>query len=370
VPVHTVQLVRSFEEARDFPRGDLRLAVCATCGFVTNIAYDEGVMDYATSYEDSQAFSPRFRAFSRDLATRWIERYDLGGKSVLEIGSGKGTFLADLCELGVAGAVGVDPAYVEGRLESPAAGRITFISDFYSDAYAHLVGDAVICRHTLEHIHRPYELLRLLRRSLDRRPGTPVLFEVPDALRVLREGAFWDVYYEHCSYFTPGALARLFRRAGYDVVDLELLYDGQYTVVECRAGSGAPTGTPALEEAPAAVLDAVGRFRRSVAETHRHWTARLEAARAAAERVVIWGASSKGVAFLTTVGDGQGIGYAVDVNPHKHGMFMPGTGQRVVGPEFLRDYRPDLVIAMNPTYLGEIGAQLRSMDLHPSLVAV
>ena len=38
--------------------------------------------------------------------------------------------------------------------------------------------------------------------------------------RVLEEGAFWDIYYEHCSYFTLGSHARLFRRAGLDVTDL------------------------------------------------------------------------------------------------------------------------------------------------------
>ena len=48
---------------------------------------------------------------------------------------------------------------------------------------------------------------------------------------------------------------------------------------------------------------------------------------------------------------------------------MAGTGQRVVGPEFLRGYRPDLVIAMNPIYLGEIGAQLASMGIDAKLVA-
>ena len=36
-------------------------------------------------------------------------------------------------------------------------------------------------------------------------------FELPDSRRVFDEVAFWDIYYEHCSYFTPGSLARLFR---------------------------------------------------------------------------------------------------------------------------------------------------------------
>ena len=43
-----------------------------------------------------------------------------------------------------------------------------------------------------------------------------VFFELPDTERVLTEAAFWDIYYEHCSYFTPGSLARLFRRTGFE----------------------------------------------------------------------------------------------------------------------------------------------------------
>ena len=50
---------------------------------------------------------------------------------------------------------------------------------------------------------------------------TLVFFEVPDTMRILREGAFWDIYYEHCSYFTPGSLARRFRRTGFDINELK-----------------------------------------------------------------------------------------------------------------------------------------------------
>lgn len=369
IPVHSVRLVESYEEARSFPRGSLRLGFCGECGFITNTAYDPAPQDYAVSYEETQGFSPRFREFSRDLAARWIDRYDLRGRSVLEIGSGKGEFLVDMIEQGVASAVGIDPSY-DGRLTGPAAERITFVEDYYSEQYADLTGDAIICRHTLEHIHPTGDLVELVRRTLEGRPDTPVLFELPDVLRVLREVAFWDVYYEHCTYFTPGSLARLFRRAGFDVLDLELDYDDQYILIECRPSTGEPAEVLALEESPAEVADAVRSFRRSFAETRRQWTDRLARAREDGSRVVIWGAGSKGVSFLTTLGIEREIEYAVDVNPHKHGKYMAGTGQRVVGPEFLRSYKPDLVIAMNPIYLDEIGAELASMGLSPELVAV
>ena len=48
---------------------------------------------------------------------------------------------------------------------------------------------------------------------------------------------------------------------------------------------------------------------------------------------------------------------------------MAGTGPRVVAPEFLARYRPDLVVAMNPIYLDEIQADLDRMGLDARLVA-
>ena len=49
--------------------------VCAACGFVFNAAYDPALQDYSLSYEETQAFSPRFVAFMRELAAEWIERF-------------------------------------------------------------------------------------------------------------------------------------------------------------------------------------------------------------------------------------------------------------------------------------------------------
>ena len=85
--------MRTRDEAVSFPRGSLRLAFCGACGFITNTAFDPAPQDYADSYEETQGFSPTFNDFANDLAKRWVERHDLDGKQVLEIGCGKGEFL-------------------------------------------------------------------------------------------------------------------------------------------------------------------------------------------------------------------------------------------------------------------------------------
>jgi SAM-dependent methyltransferase len=352
VPVHSCRLVATREEALAFPTGRLALALCPTCGFVTNMAFDPNLQDYSLDYEETQAFSPHFVEFLEELARDWVERYGLRGKRVLEIGSGKGEFLLLLHELGVADAIGIDPGFVPGRVEERPGLR--FIRELYSERHADLEPDAIVCRHTLEHIQPVADFMRGIRASL-------LLFELPDVLRVLREGAFWDLYYEHASYFSPGSLARLFRSAGFEVLGLGLAYDDQYVVIEARPGEG---GVNPLEEQPEAIAEAVAAFRSAHEATEERWRERL----AAAERTVIWGAGSKGVAFLTALG--PGIELAVDVNPFKQERFLAGSGVRVVAPEALREHRPDLVVAMNPVYLDEIGRTLSELGVETALEAV
>jgi hypothetical protein len=58
----------------------------------------------------------------------------------------------------------------------------------------------------------------------------------------------------------------------------------------------------------------------------------------------------------------------VDINPHKQGRHLAGTGQRIVPPKALRDDPPELVVLMNPLYRDEIAATLDALGLRPELV--
>jgi len=370
LPVHSCLLMPTKQEALAYPKGDLVLAFCEACGFLSNLVFDPAVHEYSGRYEETQGFSPTFNAFARELAARWVDRYDLRGKDIIEIGCGKGEFLILLCELGENRGVGFDPSYVPERTASPAAGRVRFIRDFYSERYADVQGDFICCRHTLEHIRPTREFLSIVRRSIGDRGNTVVCFELPDVLRVLRELAFWDIYYEHCSYFSLGSLARLFRSSGFDILDLATAYGGQYLLIEARPdGNGGAARLP-VEDDLDDLASAVRFFRENIAAKIDAWNRDLLRWREEGKRVAVWGSGSKGVAFLTTLEAGQTVAYAVDINPYRHGYFMPGTGHRIVGPKELPDQPPDVVVVMNPIYCGEIRADLGRLGLDPELVPV
>ena len=370
VPVHSVLLFPTREKALGYPRGDIDLACCPACGFISNVRFDPNVHEYSTDYEETQGFSATFRRFHEDLALRLIQRHDLRNKEIIEIGCGKGEFLTMLCELGGNRGLGFDPAYVDERNTSPVKERITFINDFYSEKYSYCNADFVCCKMTLEHIPDTFRFMQTVRRSIGDRAGTTVFFMIPEMRRILRERAFWDIYYEHCSYFTPGSLARLFRRSGFEVLALGTEYDGQYLTIEAKVGESKRAPALLQEESIDDLIREVISFADAIDFTERAWKEKLQEYRAGGKRVVIWGGGSKGVTFLTKLGVTEQIPYAVDVNPFRHGTFLAGTGQEIVSPDFLREYRPDVVIVMNPIYMQEIGADLQRMNLHAALIPI
>ena len=370
VPVHSVLLLPTREEALNFPKGDIALGFCHTCGFIANVTFDPGLHEYSSRYEGTQGFSSIFNAFHRRLATRLIERYDLHDKDIIEIGCGKGEFLTMLCELGDNRGVGFDPAYVSERNQSGAKDRITFIKDFYSEKYGNYHGDFVCCKMTLEHIQPTADFVSTVRRSIGDRSGTIVFFQVPDVTHILRDLAFWDIYYEHCSYLSLGSLARLFRKCGFDVIDLWKDYDDQYLMIEARPGNGRSRPVLAQEDDLEGLTRAVAYFAENYPHKLDAWQRDLQEIKQSGRRAVIWGAGSKGVAFLTTLKIQDEIEYAVDINPYKHGTCMAGTGQQIVAPEFLREYRPDVVIVMNPIYCSEIQRDLNRMGVTAELMPV
>ena len=368
-PVHSCLMLDSAAAALAFPTGRLRLAACSDCGFVANLDFDPKWSAYSPDYEDQQSFSPTFNAFADQLSRDWIDRFDLDGKRAVEIGCSKGDFLALLAERGGMETVGIDPSAIPGRVAPPSRGSIRLIQDYFGEEHLTLPADMICCRHTLEHIQPVGDVLRMMRRMAEANDGAPLCIEVPDATRVWREAAFEDVYYEHCSYFTPGSLARALRAAGFGVVGLRREYGDQYLVAEAVPNPGADESF-GIEEDPAQTLDWINAFSRRAPGVIAAWRARIDAASEAGERIAVWGSGSKCVAFLRAVDRIGAVSAIVDINPHRTGRFAPGLGVPISGPDALKTAPPQLIIVMNPIYREEIQTSCRQTGVFARFIAL
>ncbi len=357
LPVQSCLMPASAEEAGKIARRDLELLQCPECGLVFNRHFDPSTQIFSPGYEETQGFSPTFRRFAQDLAKQLEQRWSLNGKTVVEVGCGKGEFLALLCEHGQCHGIGIDPAHDPRRRPESASKRVVYEQRYFDRGDIGLKADYLVCRHTLEHIGPVGEFLATVHEVCQAGGIREVFFEVPEAARIFDEGAFWDIYYEHTNYFDPTALEQAFARSGFVTTGIEWLFDDQYLGIYARPVTDPPDAPPAPRIFSGQGLD----------NTTRQWTERIDQADG---QVVIWGSGSKGVAFLHAV-DPQGrVTAAVDINPYRQGRFMPGTGQPIIAPENLKSLQPALVIIMNPIYREEISAMLDDLGLSPDIACV
>ncbi|MFO1051462.1 MAG: class I SAM-dependent methyltransferase [Planctomycetota bacterium] len=351
LPVTSNVYPRSAEAARGVTRASLELWGCEDCGLLFNRAFDPRKLVYDAAYETSLHHSQSFRDYAAGLVAALQRSLPVRGATILEIGCGRGEFLA-LLQASDRRCIGFDRSY-DGTL-SGTTGLDLRARDFDPTRDPER-GDLVICRHVLEHLSDPLPLAAVLRAATT--PEGQVYVEVPSGEWTLRDGGVWDLIYEHCSYFTPRALEALLLRAGLVPQTIETAFGGQFLRALCGQGAASSWHTPA----PDAHL--FGDFAARLASVLRDWSRRMQEASARGLRVAAWGAGSKAVTFLNAIEGADRIVCVVDQNPRKQGLHIAGTGCRIVAPKSLVRERPDLLLVMNPRYRDEIAATMRDLGL-------
>lgn len=357
VPTNSCILFETRAEAINCSRGAIALRFCEECGFIYNASFRQDLTEYSGRYEETQGFSPTFSRFHRNLAAEMVERHDLKGREVMEIGCGKGEFLVLLSQIGENRGIGVDPSAIPERLEGvEGAERVTLIPEYFEPRHCDEQPDFLCCKMTLEHIPDTANFIETIRAGLDPDKKTVVFFQVPEADRIIRNCAFEDIYHEHCSYFTSASLQYLFEQSGFEVTRTAVEYDDQYLTIE--AVPSAEPLVPNRRDAHSDLAALVASFPARLEEHKAHWRHVVEQAKAKGETVVLWGSGSKAVSFLTSLGIAGMVDFVTDINPNRHNHFMPGTGHLIVAPDQLAEIEPGLVIVMNRIYEDEIKASL------------
>jgi len=369
VPVHCNVLSSSRQAAKDVARDNITLQLCSSCGHAFNSTYDSERLNYMDEYQNPLHFSARYREYEDELINRVLNTYDLYDKEIIEIGSGDGHFLDLICARGSNRGIGFDPGCTADTGRDDHA-RTRFIKEpFSADTPGHKA-DAVFCRQVLEHIAQPRDFLALVRNSLKDRPGAVAIFEVPNLDFIVKDLSIWDLIYEHCSYYTRRSLRRLFESTGFRVCSLTETFGGQCLCIEAKpVDSGEGQGVGIQSDAELQAYD-TGHFADQYKAGISNWQQRLRQMDQDGKVAAVWGAGSKGVMFLNMPVARDRIKYALDINPHKHGKYIPGSGQQIMPPTWLKTNMVDAVIVMNPIYAEEIGGILDHLGVQIELLQI
>jgi SAM-dependent methyltransferase len=365
VPVHQNLVVPDRMAARSASRGELDLAVCGDCGFVFNRAFELDKLAYGADYDNTQSCSAHFNAYLDGLVKDLVEAQGVRHSTIIEVGCGKGQFLRKLVSYPDSAntGIGFDPSYV--GVQSDLDGRLSFRRCYYDDTCTDASADVVICRHVIEHVPEPLVLLRSVHSAMKNSRNARVFFETPCVEWILRNRVVWDFFYEHCSLFSTASLSLAFEVTGFEVERVKHIFGGQYLWLQARVAPSTAAGVSAKDSETAALALDYG------ADEHllcQKWLSRLEVLKSRGN-VAVWGAGAKGATFVNLMDpDAALIECVVDINPHKQGKFIPGSGHPIIAPKELVRLGVRSAVLMNPNYRDENSRLLTEAGLEIELI--
>jgi len=327
LPVFQNRMYGSRCDARNCPKGDMRLVEDLKTGLVYNASFDESLVQYDAAYQNEQGNSQLFRTHLHEVAT--LIETCMGKAGLVEVGCGKGSFLELLLGRDF-DITGFDPTY-EG--DNPLVRR-----EYFSEGLG-MRGEGLILRHVLEHVQHPVDFLHRLSRA---NGGRGLIYiEVPCFDWICTNRAWFDIFYEHVNYFRLSDFKRIFGR----IVHADRAFGGQYLrIVGDLASLRMPDRDPLdTVDFP---IDFATRMTSEIAATTQ-------------EACVVWGGASKGVIFsLMRERAGFPVERVIDINPAKQGQYLAATGLQVMSPaDGLEGLAEGSIIhVMNPNYLNEIRA--------------
>jgi 2-polyprenyl-3-methyl-5-hydroxy-6-metoxy-1,4-benzoquinol methylase len=334
----------------------LHARVCESC-FLVQLEEFTSPEEIFTDYAYFSSFSQSWLRHAEDYAAMAIARFGLGHDSrVIEVASNDGYLLQFFARRGIA-VLGIEPAANVAR-QAEAKGVPTLVRFFGRATSRKLVqegnrADLLIGNNVLAHVPNLNDFVAALRIAL--KPEGVVTIEFPHLMRLIEEAQFDTIYHEHFSYFSFLTAERIFAAHGLRICDVESLatHCGSLRIYACHADARhKPTAAVARLEAAerAAGLDSLKiyeGFGERVARIKRGFVRFLIEAKDAGKSIAGYGAAAKGNTLLVTSGVGPDlIDYVVDANPHKQGLYLPGSHIPIMAPSHIAETRPDYIVIL------------------------
>ena len=333
------ELVREFKHP-------FRIIQCTSCGLLQI----EDPIEPAMLYKDGAfCFSSWKPQPHMSAEITELKRLGLSGESViLEIGCNEGTFLKQLLDLGPKNLLGVEPNKASGANAKRVPGATiynTFFDNSLADRILNDFGgiDVIVSRQVVEHIPDLRSLMNSVRRLL--KPSGVVMFEVPDFTEPMKFGDLSSLWEEHVNYFTQSSLNALFASSGFNVRTFK-----RYPFCAgAIAAFATKTESSRLDYDPAVDVDLeLGKnFSLRASQFKGKLVEILKKNRNASRKNIVYGSGCRACTFINSHGIGDLFDFAVDDQPEKRGLLMPGCGLEVRSPDELSSVDGDCFLSVN-----------------------
>ncbi len=310
---------------------DLKIYQCSSCGLV-QLAGEP--VSYYREVIRATAYSQEMKDFRLKQFKKFLKKYELMGKKILEVGCGKGEFMELMQECG-ADVYGIEYSEenVKACLEKGLKVNRDFIfSENHRVKYAPFDGFYIL--NFLEHIPEINTFLRGIAYNL--KPGAIGLVEVPNFEMILEKKMLTEFIPDHIFYFTLETLEQTLRINGFEVLEIGVIWHNYIisAVVKKREAYDLRDWQEELEK----LKESLEKFLKDYKK----------------EEVMVWGAGHQALVILSLTGIANKIYGVIDSALFKQGKYTPVTNLFIYPPEILKEKLIKAVIVMAGSYSEEV----------------
>jgi len=339
-----LQLKNMPKSAQNFPDenslsedegADLDVYQCSGCGLVQ---LNCEPVSYYKEVIRASAFSGEMREFRIKQFDEFVKEFSLEHKKVIEIGCGKGEYLALMKQSG-ANAYGTEYS-PESSLHCVGEGlnvESIYIEDENCDLHD-APFDAFFIMNFFEHLPEPNTVLRGVYNNLsDDGIG---LVEVPNFNMILEKNLFSEFIADHLFYFTKKTLTSTLERNGFEIIDCKEIWHDYIISATIRKRKKIDISR---------FDDHQMKIKREINDYIYSFDQRP---------VAVWGAGHQSLAVLSLTEVSNRVCYVVDDALFKQGKYTPATHVPIVSSDMITEQPPAAIIVMAASYSDEVSKKV------------
>lgn len=334
----------------------LHVFVCSNC-LLVQLEEFESPEKIFSNYAYFSSYSETWLKHAENYVEMMMSRFNINDKNyVIEVASNDG-YLLQFFKNNNIPVLGIEPAVNVAKVANQKG--IHTITKFFGENTARELSkakkqaDVLIGNNVLAHVPDLNDFVSGLRILL--KPEGVITLEFPHLLQLIRYNQFDTIYHEHFSYFSLVVLQKIFTFHKLTIFDVDELstHGGSLRIFikhEYKKPDISSNVDRIIKKEKDFGLDSMTiytNFQKSIEELKKRIVAFFVSAKNENKTMIGFGAPAKGNTLLNYCAIGaEFLDYVVDNNPHKQGLYLPGTHIPIYSPQKIIETKPDYVIIL------------------------
>ena len=347
----------------------LHVFVCNNC-LLVQLEEFESPQNIFTNYAYFSSYSKTWLDHAQEYVNMMISRFGFDEKSqIIEIASNDGYLLQYFKEKKIP-ILGIEPAVNVGEV-AEKKGIPTIFKFFGTETAKKLVNldkkaDLLLGNNVLAHVPNLNDFVKGLKILL--KPNGVITMEFPHLLQLIQQNQFDTIYHEHFSYFSFLVVQKIFSSHQLTIFDVDEIstHGGSLRIYakheENQELKVSENILKLIKKEYEFGLDKIitySNFQKNIELLKQQICEFFMSIKKEGKTIVGYGAPAKGNTLLNYCEIGnEVINYTVDKNPHKQGLFLPGTHIPIESPEKIKITKPDYILILPWNLKDEIIQQI------------